>query len=169
MGSFEADFKKSENAFLNIVWPKLKELWFSDYELEATNRLFDVHGGIDCVLRNGNGLLTLATRNQWSIKSWDSFTIRSERHTGAITEFQKRLRNISSNSLYPKFTCQAYIQNNTGLLLSIGLILTGTLFEAASQLPPITRTNSEDNNKFRVIWWSDLIREGYDVRIWKNN
>jgi hypothetical protein len=74
----------------------------------------------------------------------DTFTIRKQRQSGARTEFEKRLRAIRKNGLYPHWTTQAYLDEPRGELLSVGRIKTKTLIEYIND-------GSEADSDYNVI------------------
>lgn len=77
--------------------------------------LMDTKSGIDYIREDTNGLQGIAARVQWG-RAWNTFTIRTARHTGSETELEKRLYQIDNGYFYPAFTMQAYFDNR---LLSI--------------------------------------------------
>jgi hypothetical protein len=117
--------------------------------------LLDMYSGIDYIRKNDKGLQGIASRVQFG-KNWDSFTIRMQRHTGAKTEYQKRLEQIENGYFYPYFTMQAYFDNTQDMnLLSICIIKTIDLYnEIEKNLKVKTRVS---DNVFKFIKWEDIL------------
>jgi hypothetical protein len=116
--------------------------------------LFDRYSGIDYIRKNNIGLQGIASRVQFG-KNWDTFTIRAQRHSGAKTEYQKRLEQIENGYFYPYFTMQAYFDNRQNMnLLSICIIKTIDLYYEIENNPNVSKQQSD--NIFYFIKWSDL-------------
>jgi len=95
---------------------------------------------------------------------WNSFTIRYARHTGTETEYEKRQKQIKNGYFYPAFTLQAYFDNRTdNNLLSIAVIKTMDLYRFIDDYPRYIKQNKSDN-EFKIVFWGDLIQEGYNLR-----
>ena len=115
----------------------------------------DQMSGIDYIRENNIGLQGIAARVQWG-NSWDTFTIRSTRHTGAETELSKRRRAIREGYFYPAFTLQAYFTNRKeNRLLSLGIIKTLDLYDYIIANPEKIIIRKSDN-EFVVVNWADL-------------
>ena len=117
--------------------------------------LLDKLSGIDYIRQNENGLQGIAARVQWG-KNWDTFTIRSKRHTGTKTELEKRLYAIENGYFYPAFTLQAYFDNRqTNNLLSIAVIKTIDLYNIYQNKFELFENNKSDN-EFSFIRWGKI-------------
>lgn len=117
--------------------------------------LMDIKSGIDYIRENENGLQGIAARVQWG-NDWNTFTIRSKRHTGTQTELEKRLYQIENGYFYPAFTMQAYFDNRkTNNLLSIGIIKTIDLYTLFKEQPKLFKTRCSDN-EFVYVHWDDI-------------
>ena len=115
----------------------------------------DQMSGIDYIRENDIGLQGIAARVQWG-HNWDTFTIRSSRHTGTETELSKRKKAIAEGYFYPAFTLQAYFTNRQeNRLLSLGVVKTLDLYEFIIAYPELVEERESDN-KFLVVKWSDL-------------
>lgn len=135
----------------------------------------DQTSGIDGIqLLPGGGSLAIATRVQFGPQSWDSFTVRFSRTSGAETELAKRLRELERPELLaPYWTIQAYCTSE-GEPLSIGAIRTADLYpyiraELASALQYRhhvirVRENGDDGNCFLALDWAQLASEGHKER-----
>lgn len=117
--------------------------------------LMDKVSGIDYIRQDKHGLQGIAARVQWG-KNWDTFTIRSARHTGTQTELEKRLYQIKNGYFYPKFTLQAYFDNRIdNQLLSIAVIKTVDLYNLYELSPELFESNKSDN-EFKFVRWSKI-------------
>ncbi|HSH50995.1 MAG TPA: hypothetical protein VK982_04645 [Bacteroidales bacterium] len=117
----------------------------------------DVTSGIDYIRENETGLQGIAARVQWG-NDWDTFTIRSKRHTitGTDTELKKRLSQIDEGYFYPAFTLQAYFDNRQeNNLLSIAVIRTVDLYSVYLESPHLFESNKSDN-EFIFIRWNKI-------------
>jgi len=157
--NWELDLKKSILAIEKIrldVLPKLinGEIISIEESDNSVLLLFDKYSGIDYLRKDNLGLQGIASRVQFG-KAWNSFTIRTKRHTGAKTEYEKRLEQIEKGYIYPYYTLQAYFDNTTDLnLLSICIIKTTDLyFEIENNTNVQTR---KSDNVFKYLYWSDI-------------
>jgi len=117
--------------------------------------IIDKYSGIDYIRHDNNGLQGIAARVQWG-HTWNTFTIRSERHTGTKTELNKRLFQIENGYLYPEFTLQAYFDNKKdNNLLSIAVIKTKKLYELYLNKPELFNKRKSDN-EFIFIEWTKI-------------
>lgn len=121
----------------------------------SDNEIFlkmDSLSGIDYIREDKNGLQGIAARVQWGY-NFDTFTIRTERHTQSKTELEKRLYQIENGYFYPAFTLQAYFNNrNENKLLSIAIIKTIDLYNLYKNNFELFEFNKSDN-QFAFIKW----------------
>jgi hypothetical protein len=116
--------------------------------------LFDKYSGIDYLRKDNLGLQGIASRVQFG-NAWNSFTIRTKRHTGAKTEYEKRIEQIKNGYIYPYFTLQAYFDNTNDLnLLSICIIKTKDLYYELENNKKVI--NKSSDNEFKVLFWNDI-------------
>jgi hypothetical protein len=116
--------------------------------------LFDKYSGIDYLRKDNLGLQGIASRVQFG-HPWNSFTIRTKRHTGSKTEYEKRIEQIKNGYIYPYFTLQAYFDNTTNLnLLSICIIRTIDLYFELENNSKIKEKTSD--NEFKILFWNDI-------------
>lgn len=147
--------KIKDNYLPKLISGKIHSAENSDVEIV---KLLDVVSGVDYIAENEHGLRGIATRVQWGTP-YNTFTIRSERHTGNCTELEKRLYQIENGYIYPSLTLQAYFDNRKeNNLLSIGVIKTKDLYRIYQESPLLFQTNHSDN-EFKFIHWHNL--DGY--------
>lgn len=114
--------------------------------------LMDKISGIDYIRQDKHGLQGIAARVQWG-NNYNTFTIRSARHSGTQTELEKRLYQIKNGYFYPEFTLQAYFNNrNDNKLLSIAIIRTIDLYNVYQTNPELFESNKSDN-EFKFVRW----------------
>lgn len=117
--------------------------------------LMDIKSGIDYIREDANGLQGIAARVQWG-RAWNTFTIRTERHTGTETELEKRLFQIDNGYFYPAFTMQAYFDNRSdNKLLSLAIIKTVDLYNLFKNEQHLFEKRRSDND-FVFIHWDNL-------------
>lgn len=176
--NLNSQLSDSARDFLNVVWPKIKELSWLDGELapvEATtikewaNKL-DTLSGIDAwYIKKNSGLSGIASRVQWKPEQsqkypYNTFNIRYKKPSGAKTEYQKRIEAINSDGelLYPYWTCHAYLcDKEFGPILSMALARTVDVIEACSLGIGFERINPTDGTTFINVPWRKLHNEGY--------
>lgn len=167
--SYQTDLSQSQADFLATVWPSIRET-VGGGEIIPVESVFreqfatdlDRKAGIDYWQNRDDGMRGLAVRIQYGAQPWATFTIRSDRTSGAETEFAKRLAAIHAGMLIPHLTIQAYIDKPGGSLLAWGIARTTELFthfENCSTKDFTIRRNPEDDNQFIAIWW-DALRAG---------
>lgn len=161
---FIDDFKKANmsiDAFLKTINDSTKygeriiSIENSDNKIIS---LFDRYSGIDAIqITKDNQIRTMAIRVQFG-KAWNTFTIRFKRHTGAKTEYEKRLDAIKNEKLYPNLTLQCYLSPDLKEILSYGLIFTKDLYRQIQDRPEIIkyRSASEDGNIFLFVGFYNL-------------
>lgn len=156
------DLNKSNKAFVEIVWPNIKNLLHDGeimpIEIMRDNevaRSLDVLAGIDFWQTiEGHGARGIASRVQFGSIDWGTFTIRKSRDSGARTEFDKRKEAIESDMfVYPHVTVHAYVDGDN--LLSAGIAKTKNIFDAISKCDCIIRKTT--NAYFYVIEFCDVI------------
>lgn len=162
------DSTKAIQGIKDTVLPKL--ISGSLYSIEkSSNEILlwmDIYSGIDIVRKNSDGLQGVASRVQFG-HAYNTFTIRSERHTGAKTELEKRLKQIESGYFYPALTLQAYFDDRIFMnLLSIAVIKTVDLYQAIVKGKKVYTQRSD--NKFKFMHWHDLLGFGYPVKIYNH-
>lgn len=181
---FDSDLNASSEAFSRVVWPAIRSklgggeiVPVESVADKGMATILDQRSGIDAWhLSLNKQIRGIASRVQWSDKSWGTFTVRYSRDSGAATEYSKRKNDITSDAgwLYPHITVQAYIagaKDGQGELLSAGIIKTRSLIAACECIlkggvPPrdggIRRT---DNAAFIWASWQWLKKSGYDIKI----
>ena len=116
----------------------------------------DQKAGIDYIRSNDTGLQGIAWRAQWGDRAWDTFTIRYKRHSGAETEYEKRVSQIREGYMYPAFTMQGYFTDReTNRPLSVGIVKTLDLYQLLIDQPSVAHHNQSDN-EFLFVRWSDI-------------
>jgi hypothetical protein len=162
------DLRKSSRAFLDVVWPAIAptcgggeiipvEL-IEDSDLASQ---MDTLAGIDMwQTKRGEGCRGIGSRVQYG-KSWNTFTVRLHRSSGAITEWEKRKEAVKTGRwLYPYLTVQAYVDGDK--LLSAGIVKTADLvafIENAMEQGTLKTNVARDDGgtaTFAIVRWADL-------------
>ncbi len=188
---WQVDLKWSAAAFTKSIWPVIG-LRMGGGQLipveDTTDnkdfmRTLDQFAGIDAwqVIKDQSIIRGIASRVQKIERSWDgtykpynSFTLRYRRTSGAKTEYEKRLYSIthkSSGNLFPGYTVQGYITEDTGQLISVAIVKTFDLFKHVDQgiegkdKDYFIRANKADGNQFIVVYWAKLQEAGRNIQI----
>jgi len=165
--NWKVDLSDSSRALLSIRDTHLKNVIGGKiYSIESSDNdvlmLMDQKCGIDYIRENDNGLQGIAARVQFG-KAYNTFTVRSRRHTGSITEFEKRRRDVDGGYFYPQFTMQAYFADRSSIvLLSIGVVRTSDLYSFIAEHGDMVHTRWSDN-EFKFVKWADMINSGVRV------
>lgn len=184
------DLTKSSQAFLTLVWPAISHMAgggrMTPVELvtdKGFSNVLDAMAGIDAwqVIDHSSVLRGIASRVQFSDKSWETFTIRYARQNGATTEYEKRLRAIKHHDmgfLYPHLTVQAYVSTDLEKLVAAAVVRTADLFEHAERIVQDVsrgvavhatrggiRANRSDATTFIWIPWRTLEQAGAHIAV----
>jgi len=173
----EENLRDSTRDFIEKVWPVIKD-WCGGGELIPVEEVvaspfaskLDRYSGIDhWQIRSDLGQIRgIASRIQWG-HDWRTFTIRYFIPGGWPTEFQKRMAALDhphEGWLFPGLTCQAYLDQRGGSLLSVAVIPTHQLYAWIKKHSPGLRCKpSPTGERFLVVNWSDLVGET-DIKIW---
>lgn len=162
------DMTDSAYDFGRVVWPAIAEpigggrCLSIEHESMRGNVLaqpLDGLASLDClhIQETEHRMRGMATRIQWCDKSWDSFTVRHERSTGAIGEYEKLAHVLTSPGfyLYPALWIHAYLSEprRQGHLLAVGVCYTRNLWQFISGGFAYERQNPADGNTFYVVPW----------------
>lgn len=105
-------------------------------------------------------------------KSWETFTIRLERESGVMTEYEKRKIAIERNGEYPYLTIQGYVTDDgKEELTSLAIARTKDIFECIDsgyRTLQHTRHDKCGQSSFYVVKWEDMVRLGYPIVIYSN-
>jgi hypothetical protein len=104
------------------------------FALEGTDspilEAIDIHGSIDYVFLNENGLKTISSRIRTG-QDMDSYGIRFSTVSGRSTEYSKLRSAIENHLLFPEIKIQAWIDDKG--VSSLGMIRTVELLEAVDR------------------------------------
>lgn len=127
-------------------------------------RALDNYAGIDYLILRENiqRVIGLASRIQRTGLNYQTFTLRQARDNGTPTEYEKRIKAIASDSLFPTLTLQAYLTTDGEQLLQMGLANTVDIFDFVRRNPSneIKHTNENQHGQasFIAVKWDDLKR-----------
>jgi len=171
---YKADMEASHEDF-QMVWASIGSkgrLLQVEGRQECVCEALDMIAGIDYLVAIDGKLKGVAARVQQQDKSFDTFTIRSERVTSHATELAKR-QGVSLGDyqgwLYPWLTIQGYVtKSKPRTLLAAGIVRTRDLMDYAVHHGKVLE-NTQDGNKFKVITWAELLGAGIKVTIVRPN
>jgi hypothetical protein len=151
--------------FINVVWPAIK--WYvrgkelipvESVTSDDMARKLDMLAGIDSwIIRTPDDIIGLASRVQWCF-SYNTFTVRYAIPSGGPTEFHKRKAALASpGALCPYLTCQAYISDHGGSLLSAAIVMTADLIGAVELGIGEERDNGDGTGtRMWVVPWREM-------------
>ncbi len=165
--NWKVDNKASQSAIEKSRAVISKYILGDLYSVESSDNeillLLDKYAGIDLVVLKDGNIKGVASRVQWG-HNWDTFTIRSKRHTGTKTEYEKRVDAINNGHLYPALTMQIYCNNRENNdIQSMGIMKTIDLYELLDIKKELFKVRESDN-VFHFIKWID-IKEQTDKKI----
>lgn len=173
--NWEDDLAQSTRQFRDIVWPEIRH-WFGDdpeiHPVEGRDdglfQAFDQLAGVDFWLVNqGLGMASIASRVQ-SDYDYETFTIRHSRESGADTEHQKRMKQLTTDHQLPTWTVQAYVEPVLQVVQNAAACRSESLYQYISQKGepgdewPLIQSNESET--FYPVPWSELDGE-LDLRI----
>lgn len=128
-------------------------------------KLLDMSCGVDYLMRSEKHdfVYGIASRVQYGT-NYRTFTVRKERESGALTEFNKRVQAISIGAIYPHYTMQSYIVNDN--VAGLAIIKTSDLMDFIKQGYAVQRcTNADKIGQawFFVCKWDSIKQYGYKV------
>jgi hypothetical protein len=165
------DLMKSKDVFERIIKPVLPKLISGDCipvegSPEEMAKLLDKRIGIDAMIDKGDIIFGLGSRIQIDSGVWDTFTIRCDRESGHITEYEKLKNAIKNDALRPHFTMHAYVVKDE--LKSIAIAKTADIMHYIEHHPAdCPRRHSFDGERwaeFIVVYWKKLKDAGYPVK-----
>lgn len=164
---------QSAQDFKAVVWPRLApglgggELIPVETVTDSPfARLLDMEAGIDAwqLLQTG-GMRAIASRVQWGLTCWETWTIRRRRINGSQTEYDK-LINADLTLARPGLHIQAYLARRGGPLLGAACIRTADLIRLLlAGKHGEERVNGQDGVPFIPVHWDMAMDQGYTV--WK--
>ncbi len=167
--TFKYQSAASKKAAIELVYPKLITEKFISGSIESTEFLdnkftksLDMKSGIDAFILNNDKIQTLSNRIQWG-KSWNTFTIRYAKVSGAKTEYAKFKSAIENNDrLYPTYMVHSYIQDNK--LISMAIAKTIDIMKRVDL--KCIRLNYADKTLFLYVDWAKL--PSNKIQIWRS-
>lgn len=149
--------RRATSAFRGLVVPVIAPLFSSEAGewVNAESEVIDVDKGVDwIVMRRGGGALPVAARVQYGRgQEHATFTLRNRNRR---SEFAKRAREAHDGSGYRLWYVHAYVDEDQGRLLSVGVVHHDDLWAYIPNRPLFQRVNSQDGAKFVVIPWHEL-------------
>lgn len=161
---WQVDLDWSHKAFLREIAPILTGLWGGEFfhvenQDDAVKVALDREAGIDFYHRlPRGGMRGLASRVQVPGilgKSYQTFTVRMTRDSGARTEYEKRTEAIRDGLVYPQLTAQGYVTDKTdvGKLIDFAVCRTERLMHKIDSRIMFNKRTS--NAAFAAIPWGE--------------
>lgn len=150
--SFEKDLATSKLIFEKIKPYIEKDTKSKIYAVEGEDnalKTLDIYAGIDYLLVSKKGIRGLASRIQAG-NSYQTFTVRAEKASGAKTEFEKRVDALSEDYLYPYYTMQAYYQSDK---IEYAICRTKDLYRFILNNEDKVKKNRTTNAEFYIVNW----------------
>jgi len=137
------DLERASGHFQGLVWPMIRD-WCGGGALATVEtargeaplvcQYLDMFAGCDYLQKADDGLIYgIAARVQFVERSYDTFTVRRTRYSGAETEFAKRcaaLDRAHLKPICPPWTVHAYVtRGQPARLLSVAAVRTLALFQ----------------------------------------
>lgn len=191
MTTLQTRLADSAYDFGRVVWPVVQDYCGGGQLVpvesvtdSAFARTLDMTAGIDAWQLHQAGLRGIASRIQWTLRPYDTFTIRESTPRGGRTELAKRLQayqQIFDGWLSPAFHIQAYVtERRVGELLSVAAVRTNDLMwliedcgaysrqtQCLHSPPHWRREWNHDDSTFLVIAWKWLSAHGLDFFCWQ--
>lgn len=167
--AWQNDLEKSMDMFDRLILPVLPKLVRGQYiRVEGTQeeiaQMLDQRIGIDAMIDQGDVVYGLGSRIQLDTGVWNTFTIRCDRESGHITEFEKLQKAIANDGMRPHLTMHAYVEKNQ--LQSIGMARTRDIIEYIETHECPTRKSWDGKwAEFIVVGWDKMLKAGYKVNV----
>lgn len=171
------DLKWSSQAFVDLVWPTISESvgggqLFPVEMSTGSDKSFlsklDQVAGIDGWIVQNRHIFGIASRVQNAGNHlYKTFTVRTKRPHGKPedTEYEKRRAQIRTRgSVWPLWTCQAYINREANTLVQAALAKTEDVIAAVTMKIGFPQ-KSYSGEQFWVVNWSDLWALGYQMTV----
>ena len=169
------DMNKSASLVLKKINPIIKEM-LPEWELlqvegkeDKICKILDMSCGIDYLLHSKKSSLILGVGSRVQRdENYRTFTVRKERETGNLTEYQKRNQAILLGGIYPFYSLQAYIKEDK--VLGLAITKTSDLLEFIKNgyaEEKKTKTDKIGQAIFYVCRWDKMKYCGYKVLEYK--
>ncbi len=165
------DMRKSSGIVNKKIQPIVAQLWRGwkllpvEGETNEVCKILDMSCGVDYLLysEDFSFVYGVASRVQYG-KNYRTFTVRKERDSKAVTEYEKRVSAIHNKALYPKYTMQSYIVDEN--VIGLAIVKTADLIDFIGLgRADVMSTNIDKigQAEFYVCKW-DLMKDyGYTV------
>jgi len=173
------DLENSKDVFCKQATPILKKLIgdFCFLPLEGTDepvaKHMDKRCCIDYIIVKDGRSRGVASRLQ-HLPDYKSFTIRTSRDSGALTEFHKLNDAIKNKGLRPTYHVHGYVDDD-GKIVSLAIMFTDELMDYLNESlkfgnPAIRYRHTHDDKDgqagFYACFWDDIKRKGYRVKVY---
>lgn len=172
----ERRIDKSRSRFINCVWPIMGSIVGGGDIISAEDptagplaALLDKIAGIDHWVAKPPLIFGIASRVQNADDHhYKTFTIRYKLRNGARTEYEKRIRQITtSGAVWPHWWCHAYVSPTRDRLIMAAIAHTASVIQSVGSIGYL-QTNSYDGTAFWVTPWKELWDTGCAMSIYDN-
>lgn len=166
--------QKSSSDFVRLVWPAIGAGFGDPIPVESVSdsgftKELDARAGIDAWLISVDGHMRgLASRVQWTDRSFDTFTVRVRSRSGQPTEYHKRKAEIEAviPAIRPHYCCHAYVSMDRTRLIAAAITRMSDVIAAmdagVGRLMPANR----DGTQGWAVPWAALRERGAPLRIY---
>lgn len=165
--------RRSSEDFLRVVWPEIGKPFGEIIPVESVTdsgfaRELDTRAGIDNWLIGVDGHMRgLASRVQWTDRSYDTFTIRVRTSYGYATEYHKRKREIATlGAITPYYVTQAYVSLDRTRLVAAAIARMRDVIHAVDDEVGWLMPRNPDGTQGWAVPWHLLAERVPDVRVW---
>lgn len=173
---FAESLRQSSDDFARLIQPLASEALRGKFEIVEgvttyeVAKALDMQAGIDLwFVRDGGGIRGLANRVQRTTRNWRTFTVRKERASGNVTEYEKRVQAIKREWLYPVLTLQGYVTPDGSALISFAIAHTKDILSvigAGGAQVQHTGAAQRGQASFYVVGWDSIVEAGYWMYEW---
>lgn len=156
---------RSSEDFLRFVWPAFGGRFGRIIPVEsvaaaAFAKELDTRAGIDnwVIRRDPCGLmLGLASRVQWTDRSYDTFTVRVVSRSGRPTEYHKRRQELQTpGAITPHYFTQGYVSRDRTRLVAAAITCMRDVIAAVDQDKGRLMKPNRDGTRGYAVKWSTL-------------
>jgi hypothetical protein len=174
----ERRMSRSSEDFTRLVWPTIGRGFGRVIPVESVSEgvfatELDRRSGVDVWLVGvDEHMRGLASRVQWTDRSYDTFTVRVRSCGGGLTEYDKRRREIETNRggvggvVTPYYVTQGYVSKDRYRLVGAAIarmrdVIAAVEMDLGRFIPP-----NRDGSRGYAVPWCALRESGAQIRTW---
>jgi hypothetical protein len=168
--AWKNDLEKSMDVFERLIKPVLQDIMSGEYipvegSPEEIAQMLDKRIGIDAMIDRGNTIYGLGSRIQIDSGVWNTFTIRCDRESGHITEYEKLRKAIKNDSMRPQITMQAYVENDELKSLALARTVDIIHYIDTHDCPERKSFDGKGWAQFKVVHWDKMKAAGFSIKV----